>query len=245
MLVKDVMTRKVISVQPQATLSQTIDVMMRWNVSGLPVVSEDGSLVGIISEGDLLRRPEIGTEGPRAGWLESLFRAGHAAEVYAHSHGRRVDEIMTTNVVTVREDDRLEDAARRMEKHGIKRLPVVRDDKIVGIISRADFVHVLAGFVRPAYEDQPVSDQTIKAAIEAELKAEPWAPADTVSVEVKDGVVDLNGVLTDEAQRNAVRIIAENTDGVTAVRDNLSWVEPITGFVAPPPGRNGEDPVAR
>lgn len=245
MRVKDAMTRKVISVLPQATLSQTIDVMMRSNVSGLPVVGEDGSLVGIISEGDLLRRPEIGTEGPRAGWLESLFRPGHAAEAYARSHGRRVDEIMTTHVVTAREDERLEDVARRMEKYDIKRLPVVRDDKVVGIISRADFVRALAGFVRPSYEDQPVRDQTIKAAIEAELKAEPWAPVETVSVEVRDGIVELNGVLTDETLRNAVRIIAENTDGVTAVHDNLSWVEPITGFVAPPPERSGEGPVAQ
>ncbi|GLS18516.1 hypothetical protein GCM10007874_15330 [Labrys miyagiensis] len=245
MRVKDVMTRKVISVLPEATLSQTIDVMMRSNVSGLPVVSEAGSLVGIITEGDLLRRPEIGTEKPQASWLESLFRPGHAAEAYAHSHGRRVDEIMTTHVVTAREDERLEDAARRMEKHDIKRLPVVRDDKVIGIVSRADFVRALAGFVRPSYEDQPVRDQAIKAAIEAELKAEPWAPVETISVEVKDGVVELNGVLTDEKQRNAVRIIAENADGVTAVHDNLSWVEPITGFVAPPPERNGEGPVAQ
>jgi CBS domain-containing protein len=245
MLIKDVMTRKVVSVLPQATLAQAIDVMMRSNVSGLPVVGENGSLLGIVSEGDLLRRPEIGTEGPRAGWLESLFRPGHTAESYAHSHGRRVDEIMTTNVVSVGENERLEDAARLMQQHDIKRLPVIRDDKVVGIISRADFVRALAGFVRPSYEDQPVRDQAIKAAIEAELKAEPWSPVGTVGIEVKDGIVELNGVLTNESQRNAVRIIAENADGVTAVHDNLSWVEPITGFVAPPPERSGEGPIAR
>jgi CBS domain-containing protein len=244
MRVKDVMTRTVISVLPQATLAQTIDVMTRSNVSGLPVVGEDSSLVGIISEGDLLRRPEIGTEGPQAGWLESLFRPGHAAEAYAHSHGRHIYEIMTTKVVTALEDEPLEEAARRMEKHHVKRLPVIRDDKVVGIISRADFVRALAGFVRPSYEDQPVRDQDIQAAIEAELKAKPWAPVATINVQVKDGVVELNGVLTNETERNAVRVIAENADGVTAVHDNMSWVEPITGFVAPPPERSGEGPLA-
>ncbi|CAM5772939.1 hypothetical protein LMIY3S_04011 [Labrys miyagiensis] len=231
MRIADIMTRKVISVRPEATIGEAVDLMVNSRLSGLPVVGEDGTLVGVVTEGDFLRRPELGTNAPRAGWLSGLFRAGHFAEAYARTHGRHVSEIMTSDVVSIDEHARIEEGASLMEKHDIKRLPVLRDNKLVGIVSRADFVRALAGFVREPYEEQPVRDTAIKTAIMAELKAEPWAPVGTIDVVVKDGVVELNGVITDERQRKAVRVIAENTPGVQSVRDNMSWIEPMTGIV--------------
>ena len=165
MRVKDVMTRQVVSVLPQATLAQAIDVMMRSNVSGLPVVGENGSCSASSAKAIYCAVRKL-AQKDRGQAGSNLFRPDHTAQAYAHSHGRRVDEIMTTNVVSVGEYERLEDAARLLQQHDIKRLPVIRDDKVVGIISRADFVRALAGFVRPSYEDQPVRDQAIKAAIE-------------------------------------------------------------------------------
>lgn len=235
MRVRDVMTRKVVGISPQATIGEAVDLMVRSGVSGLPVIDDNGAAVGMLSEGDLLRRPELGTQKPRAHWLECLFHSGRLAEAYAHTHGRKVQEIMTPTVVSIGEDTRLEDAVALMERHRIKRLPVVRDGRIVGIISRADFVRALASFVRQSYDDVPTGDRQIKAAIEAELKAEPWAPVGLVDVEVSDGIVELRGVITDEMQRNAIRVIAENAEGVKAVNDLLSWVDPYSGIVGPMP----------
>lgn len=231
MRVADVMTRNVISVTPNTTLSQAIDTMVRSHVSGLPVIAEDGRLAGILTEGDLLRRAELGTQEPRANWFTAFFKAGHLAQTYAQSHGRRVDEIMTPDVVAIAPSERLEEAVRLMEQHDIKRLPVIDNGRVVGLLSRADLVRTLAEFLRTPYEEHPVSDDTIRAAIQAELKAQPWAPIATVRVEVRNGRVELGGAITDESQRSAIRIIAENTPGVRSVLDNISWIEPMTGMI--------------
>lgn len=244
MRVKDVMTKNVVGIAPQATIGEAVDLMVRSDVSGMPVIDENGTPVGMLSEGDLLRRPELGTQKPRAHWLECLFHSGKLAEAYAQTHGHKVAEIMTPRVVSIGEETRLEDAVALMEKHHVKRLPVLRDGRIVGIISRSDFVKALASFVRQPYEAAPTSDQQIRTAIEAELKAEPWAPVGLVDVEVSDGIVELRGVITDEMQRNAVRVIAENVDGVKEVRDLMTWVDPYSGVVGPMPGEETDGKAA-
>lgn len=231
MQVADVMTRNVISVTPNTTLSEAIDTMVRSHVSGLPVIADDGRLVGILTEGDLLRRAELGTQEPRANWFTAFFKAGHLAQTYAQSHGRRVDEIMTPDVVAIAPNARLEEAVRLMKQHDIKRLPVINDGRVVGLLSRADLVRTLAEFLRTPYEEPPASDDSIRAAIEAELKAQPWAPVATVRVKVRDGQVELCGAITDESLRNAIRIIAENAPGVRSVLDNINWIEPMTGVI--------------
>lgn len=235
MRVADVMTPNIVSVTPQATLSQAIDTMVQAHISGLPVIAEDGRLAGILSEGDLLRRPELGTEKAGASWFSALFKAGHLAQAYAQTHGRRVDEVMTRDVVVIAPNERLEEAVLLMEQHGIKRLPVVENGRVVGLLSRADLVRTLAEFLRQPYEEQPIGDKDIKAAIEAELQAQPWAPVGAIRVEVLNGRVELSGAITDENQRKAIRIIAENTPGVQSVRDNISWIEPMTGMVLSSP----------
>jgi CBS domain-containing protein len=235
MRVRDVMSKNVVSVAPETTIAEALDILIRSRMSGLPVIDTAGRLVGVVSEGDFLRRSELGTGKPEGSWLGGLFRPGHTAQAYARAHGRRVDEIMSGNVATVEPNAGLEEAAALMEKRHVKRLPVVEDNSVIGVITRADFLRALAEIVRPAYEEQPVSDSEIKRRIEAELQAQPWAPVASIDVAVKDGEVSFHGVLTDERQRNAIRAVAENVDGVRAVHDHMIWTDPFTATVLPSP----------
>ncbi len=226
MRVKDVMTKTVISVTPQTSVSDALDIMTRSRVSGLPVIDEGGLLVGIVSEGDFLRRSELGTEKPQAHWLASIFLPGRAAELYARAHAKHVDQIMSADVATIEEDATLGSAVELMEKRSVKRLPVVAGKRVVGMIARADFVHALAQFVRQPYEEALVTDAEIKRGIEAEMKAQLWAPAATVDIVVKEGVVELHGLLTDERERNALHALVENVGGVREVHDHIVRVDP-------------------
>ena len=231
MRVKDVMTKAVQSVLPQATVSEALDTMVRSRLSGLPVIDEKGSLVGIVSEGDFLRRWEIGTQKSNPRWFESFFLPGKAAEAYARTHGRRIDEIMSTDVAIIDANAGLGEAAALMEKRRVKRLPVIAQGKVAGIITRADFVRALSLFVRQSYEEQLASDSEIKRDIEGELRAQKWAPIASIEIGVKDGVVSLFGVLTDERERNAIRVVAENVDGVTRVHDHMTAIGTYPGTV--------------
>jgi CBS domain-containing protein len=229
MRVKDAMTRKVVGVLPRATVAEALDLMMRSRVSGLPVIDEAGSLVGIVSEGDFLRRSEFGTAGPELHWLKDLFLPGQAAKAYARTHGRYVNEIMSRDVTTIGEDTRLEEAVALMEQHHVQRLPVVAGDKVVGIITRADFVRELVEFVRQSYDKPLTSDAEIKERIKAELRTQHWAPVASIDILVQNGVVNLHGLLTDEQERDAIRVIAENVSGVREVHDHIRWVEGYSG----------------
>jgi CBS-domain-containing membrane protein len=235
MRVKDVMTKKVISVSPKASVADALDIMTRSRLSGLPVIDETGSLVGIVSEADFLRRSELGTAKPSAHWLECIFLPGKAADVYARAHAKHVDQIMSTNVATIEENASLGEAVALMEQRRVKRLPVVAEDKVVGMVARADFVHALALFVRQPYEEGLVGDAEVKRRIEAEMQAQLWAPIASVEIAVRNGVVDLYGVLTDERERNALHALVENVEGVRELHDHIAWAEPFSGVVSPSP----------
>ena len=142
---------------------------------------------------------------------------------------------MSEDVATVEPGSGLDEAAALMEKRRIKRLPVVDAEKVVGMITRADFIRALVEFVRPAYEEQPVSDSEIKRRIEAELRAQPWAPVASIEVSVDNGVATFRGVLTDERQRNAIHAVAENVDGVRKIHDHMIWTDPFTATVLSSP----------
>ena len=235
MRVRDTMSKGVVSVAPKAPITEALDIMVRSHLSGLPVIDEAGRLVGMVSEGDFLRRSELGSGKPPGSWLKGLLLPGQAAEAYARTHGRRVDEIMSGDVAAIEPNAGLDEAAALMEKRHVKRLPVVDEGKVVGIITRADFIRALVQFIRPAYEEPPVSDDAIKQRIDAELRAQPWAPVGSIGVAVKDGVVSFRGVLTDERQRNAIRAVAENIDAVRGVRDHMIWSDPFTATVLASP----------
>ena len=230
MRVKDVMTRMIVSVSPQASVAEAIRLMVKRPVSGLPVIDEAGTLVGVLSEGDLLRRIEIGTSKP-VHWLEYLFRPGHLADVYKQTHGRKVEEIMSTNVSTIDQNLPLESAVSLMEKRHVKRLPVMDGEKLVGIITRADFIRALASFVSESYDELPRSDVEIRKSILTEVASQSWAPKATIDVDVRDGVVQLHGAIIDERQRDAIKVAAENVPGVREIHDHMIWIDPIGATV--------------
>ncbi|MGC8475767.1 MAG: CBS domain-containing protein [Acetobacteraceae bacterium] len=223
------MTSGVIAVRPETPLDQAVRLMVENRISGLPVLDPAGHPVGILTEGDLLRRAETGTTGPRPGWFASLFRPGHLADDYVRTHGRRVAEVMTPDPVTVAEDASLETVAQLMLTRHIKRLPVTREGVVVGVISRADLVKLLA--VRLSARAEGGDDATIAAAIQAELKRQSWVPLRSISVSVNQGTVALDGVVFDDRQRQAIAVAAENVAGVKAVENRLIVVEPNTGIV--------------
>lgn len=230
MKVKDVMTSPVVSIEPDSTVPQAVRIMLQRHISGLPVVDKEGRLAGIVTEGDLLRRAETGTERKRPRWLEFLVGPGKLAEEYTRAHARKVSEVMTADPLTVGEDTPLEDVVRLMEKRRIKRVPVLRGQEIVGIVSRANLLHALAGVAREV-KPTTASDQTIREQLLAELKRQSWAPIALIDVVVRNGVVELWGTITDERERQAVIVAAENIPGVKTVKDQLAWVDPTSGMV--------------
>ncbi len=223
------MTAQVIAVRPEAPLEQAVRLMVENRISGLPVLDAAGRAVGVLTEGDLLRRAETGTQGPRAGWFETLFRPGHLADDYVRTHGRRVAEVMTPEPLTVTETTELADVVQLMRTKRVKRLPVTRAGVVVGIISRADLVKLLARKLDQA--GVAADDASIRTAIDAELKRQSWAPLRSISVSVADGAVALDGVVFDERQRQAIAVAAENAAGVKSVDNRLIVVEPNTGIV--------------
>ena len=231
MRVRDVMTYGVIGVPESASLAEAVETMLRSRVSAVFVFDADHALSGVLSEGDLLRRSELGSERKRPHWLELLLGSGRLAEAYAHEHGRKVGEVMTGNVETINEDAELSEAVDRMIHRRIKRLPVLRGETVVGVISRSD---LLKGLLAPAPgANAHHSDAEIKAAIQAELDKLGWAPRSSVRVEVANGVVTFGGAITDVRLRDGLKVIAENTAGVAAVHDHMFWVEPNSGVVIP------------
>jgi CBS domain-containing protein len=239
----DVMTQPIISVGPNDTTVHAVRLMLQKRISGLPVIDQFGRLVGMVTEGDFLRRAETSTQRQRPRWLEFLVGPGRMADEYVHTHGRKISDVMSPDPVTVAEETPLEQIVTLMEKRRIKRVPVMRGEQVVGMVSRANLLHALArlsGEARPAV----VSDRTIREQLMAELGKEKWAPTAAIEVIVRDGTVDLWGTITDERERQALIVAAENIPGVTGVNDHLAWVDPTSGMVfgpqeAPPKAASG------
>ena len=234
MKAKDIMTREVVSIDPDATVLQAARLMLQHHISGLPVVDKQGALLGVLSEGDFLRRQETRTERRRSRWLEFLMGPGRVAGDYVHSHGSKVSEVMTPEVKTVDENASLEDIVALMEKFRIKRVPVMRGERLVGIVARSNLLHAMVGLAREA-KPGAQSDGAIREQLLAEIKKQQWAPVANINIIVHDGVVDLWGMIMDERQRAALKVAAENIPGVTAVKDHLVWIEPTSGIVIEPP----------
>jgi CBS domain-containing protein len=223
-----IMTRQVITIAVNAPITDAANTMLDRHISGLPVVDETGKLVGIVSQGDFIRRAEIGTQRKRGRWLKFLVGPGRAASDFVHERGRKVVEIMTPDPCTVTEDATLEDIVELMERNNIKRLPVMREDKLVGIVSRSNLLQAVAGLTRDV-PDPTADDDHIRNHIIASLEKVDWAPFG-LSVIVVNGVVHLSGVITNEQSREATIVAAENVSGVTTVHDHLCWVEPMSGM---------------
>lgn len=242
MLVRDVMTPNVISVRPEDTVVAAAQLMLQKSISGVPVIDSSGALVGMLTEGDFLRRGELGTTRHRPKWLEFLIGPGRLAQEYVHSSGKKVAEVMTPDPYTVTEDEALEKVVALMERRRIKRLPVMRGDRVVGIVSRANLMYALASLARstPA---APGDDTAIRNRILDTLGKQHWALG--ANVVVKDGVAEVWGTIMDEREREACIVEIENVDGVKAVHDHLVWVEPTSGLAFPSPEDEAREGAGR
>ncbi len=228
MKVSDVMTKHVISISQETSVFVAIRLMLKHHISGLPVIDEHAKLVGILSEGDFLRRAEIETERKRSLWLDALLGPADGAAAYVHSHGLAVREVMTPDPITVAEDTTLDEVVRLMETRGVKRLPVLRDGRVVGIVTRANLMRALLSIHRTA--PQPSDDDAaIRERILAGITGQDWSSGATVDVVVHRGMVDLWGSVSDSAQRDALKVLAENVSGVIKVEDHLALKDHFVG----------------
>jgi len=232
MQASELMTRSLVTVTPETAIEEMARLLIEHRVSGLPVVDDKGALIGIVTEGDLLRRIETGTQKVHAGWYGLLFGPGRLAAEYTRSHARKVGEIMTSEVFAAAPETPLTEIVELMETRHIKRVPVIDRGMLVGIVSRANLVAALARMLAQAH-GEAMSDDDIHQAMLAEIDKQPWGPRGSVGVVVKQGVVELRGTILDERERRALVVAAERLPGVKTVRDQLVWVEPNTGVAIP------------
>jgi CBS domain-containing protein len=223
-----IMTRPVVTVTPDTSIVEAASIMLQRHVSGLPVVDAGDKLVGIVSEGDFIRRSEIGTGRKRGRWLRFILGPGKSAADFVHEHGRKVSEVMTSSPLTITEDASLAEIVDLMEKNHVKRLPVIRGDRVVGIVSRANLLQAVASLARQV-PDPTADDDHIRNRVIDTLEKADWCPFG-LSVIVKDGIVHLSGVITEEGSRQAAVVAAENVSGVKKVHDHLCWVDTMSGM---------------
>lgn len=223
-----IMTHSVATVAPDATILEAANIMLQRHVSGLPVVDAAGKLVGVVSEGDFIRRSEIGTQRKRGRWLKFLLGTSAAATDYVRENGGKVSEVMTSDPITIAEDTTLEEIVKTMETNHVKRLPVMKDGKLVGIVSRANLLQAVAGLARDV-PDPTADDDHIRRRIIAAIEKNDWSPMG-LNVIVRDGIVHLSGVITDENSRQASIVAAQNVSGVRKIHDHLCWVDTMSGM---------------
>lgn len=215
----DVMVTNVITVGPEASVQDVAHLLLTNRISAVPVVGPNRELLGIVSEGDLMRRAEAGTGRRRPWWLAVLTGREVLAGEYVKEHSRKVIDVMTDQVVTAAPDTPLQDIATLLEKNGIKRVPIVKDRKVVGIVSRANLLQALASL--PTALANGPSDSAIRDDVMARLQAEPWTRPSLINVIVNEGTVELWGIVDSQTEKRAVQVAAEVTPGVRAINDNL------------------------
>ena len=231
MNVAALMSTNLVSVLPSTTLADAVRIMLAHNVSGLPVLESDGRLVGMITEGDLLRRTELESEGKQPSWLKAFLMPSSVAADYIATHGRHVSEVMTSHPISVSPVTDLAAVSQLMLHKHVKRLPVLEAGRLVGIISRSDVLRALARKLIEVPEER--SDDEIGAYIKNELAHAKWAPKSSIKVEVKEHVVNLEGTIFSDEERQAVIVIAENAPGVKEVQDHLTFIDPGSGMSFP------------
>lgn len=220
MLAKDVMTKKVTSVPPETHIRDVAMLLLKNRISAVPVVDTEGKLLGIVSEGDLMRRGEIGTERHPSWWLELASSPGEKAFSYIKSHGVHASNVMTKKVVTVDENTELEKIAEILERKHIKRVPVLSGGKLVGIVSRADLIRGLAT-LQTIKSDSARTDRELRDAVEKAI-AKSGATVRLISVVVSDGVVSLWGAAESATEKEAIKVAAESVSGVKDIEDKIN-----------------------
>jgi CBS-domain-containing membrane protein len=216
----DVMVSNVITVGPDARVQDVAELLLRHRISAVPVVGRKGEIVGIVSEGDLINRPESDTERRKPWWLDALASNEGLAAGYVKSHSRNVTDVMTQDVITATPDTPVAEVAALLERNRIKRVPIVEDGRLVGIVSRANLLQGLASLKDNALQAQP-DDSAIRANVMVRLQKERWTKPALITVTVRDGTVHLWGIVESQTEKKAIHVLAEVTPGVRAVNDNL------------------------
>ena len=221
MQARDVMVSPVITVERIATVRDVAKVLLEKRISAVPVVDNVGRVVGIVTESDLMHRAEAGTERPYSWWVHFLAGDATIAADYVKSRAAKVEDVMTPDVVTATPETPLHEIAALLEERQIKRVPIVnKDGSLVGIVSRANLIQVVAS-ARPKLE-MTLPDSTIRQKLLDELKKQSWAHTHNLGVTVTNGIVDLWGYAESSDQRKAIRVVAEAIPGVTVVNDHLA-----------------------
>ncbi len=229
MQAKDVMTTEVITAKPNDTVADLAKTLLEHGISAVPVV-EGEKVVGIVSEGDLVSRAEIGTDTHHRSWWLQLFTSdSKLTNEYVKSHAHKVSDVMHKDVITVSEDTDLSEVAHLLEKNRIKRVPVVKGGKLVGVVSRADILQKLAAHQENPMEAAP-DDSALRDKVNHEIRSHGWSNPISFSVTVTDGVVDLWGIYRTSDERDAARVAAESVKGVKKVQDHRKQMRmPYTG----------------
>ena len=221
MKASDVMVSKVITVGPNATVQEIANILLSNRISAVPVVDAHGALIGIVSEGDLIHRVEAGTERHYSWWLQLVSDKATLAQDFLKSHATKAADVMTKRVITASPDLPVGEVASLLEKHRIKRVPIVENGKLVGIVSRANLLQALAALRRDIPVESRPEDSVLRERVVSEIRSKLWASASQINVIVHDGVVELWGAVDTQDEKDALRVAAELTPGVRTVEDHI------------------------
>jgi CBS domain-containing protein len=220
--VRDLMSTDLTSVSPNTSVQEIADILVQKRISSVPVIDTAGRLVGIVSEDDLIRRAEIGTEPLRSWWRRLLTDVMAVAHEYVRSHGRRASDVMRKDPVTTTEDAPLSKVAAQMAREDVKQMPVVHSGRVVGMLSRSDIVRKLASASTMSATSERLADDAIRERIIARISSLPWAMrVRAANATVKNGIATIYGWVGSDLERRALHVVTENTPGVVAVRDRL------------------------
>jgi CBS domain-containing protein len=220
----EIMTSPVITTSPKMSVQAVAKLLANNRISGVPVVDDaTGQILGIISEGDLMRRVETGTGSERRSWwLDCLAGTRELASIYVKEHGRTVRDVMSEHVISIARDTPLKEIADILVRNRIKRVPVLEEGKLVGIVSRADLIRALASVPAPEEAVTSGDDSDVRDAVVHELRQYRWALPKS-NVQVTDGIVHLWGIIESEEEGQAIRVVVERVPGVKAVESHLSF----------------------
>ncbi|GAA0347812.1 CBS domain-containing protein [Morganella psychrotolerans] len=235
MIAADVMTTAPVTVNEDTPILEVVSLLLNLQISGLPVLDAAGKMSGIVTEGDLLRRSELGTEIKRPHWKELFLSPGKLARDYVQCHGLYAGEVMTPDPLTIGPQTPLDEVIHLIESYGIKRVPVVEDDKLLGIITRVDILKALRTILihnstSNKAGNEIIDDKSVKQDIMDKIFSQPWAPKSNIRITVAHGVVDIYGTILDENLRSALITAIEEVTGNHRVHDHLVFIEPITGL---------------
>jgi CBS domain-containing protein len=216
----DVMAQSVLTIRPEDDVCDAVKLLVDHDISALPVIDEAHHVVGILSEADLLHRDEFGTKKMRPWWLEAITPISVLAMDYAKSHGRKVADLMSEKVISASESTPISELATLFERHRIKRLPIVRDGKLVGVVSRSKLIQALASEPAAAQHDERV-DRSIKLDILDRLRGQSWTGFGERNIVVANGVVHIWGLVASPQERKALHVLVESVPGVQSIVDEM------------------------